>query len=224
MVPAQPATDPDRVAAAPVSSGGLKVKICGITNAKDAEKSIEAGADALGFIFYENSPRSIKPEKAREIIEVLPPFIATVGVFVDVPEAQVRKVKSMTGIRLFQFHGQEPPSFCERFRPHAIKALRMQGAQWYEALRMYHVSGFLLDGYAAEGESSPQDRRQWVQAKSAAEKWRVILAGGLGPGNVAHAVQLVRPYGVDVARGVEVKPGMKDWVKVRDFIQSARGA
>lgn len=199
----------------------MRVKICGITNEKDADKAVEYGADALGFIFYEKSPRVVKPERVREIVQLLPPFVEPVGVFVDAPEEVIRKTMRVSGIHLVQLHGQEQPAFCSRFFPHAIKAFRMQGGGWSDRMGEYQVLGYLLDGFA-DSEADVLQKRSWLQAKKAAERWKVILAGGLTPKNVGQAIDLVHPYGVDVAGGVEIKPGMKDWVKMRDFIQRAK--
>ncbi|MBI2890603.1 MAG: phosphoribosylanthranilate isomerase [Nitrospirae bacterium] len=202
----------------------VRVKVCGITNAKDAERAILYGCHALGFIFYANSPRAVTVETARAIVRDLPPLVETVGVFVDESEGRIRKTLEATGIQTVQLHGEEAPAFCARFEPRAIKAIRMQGGGWMERLDEYRVRGILLDGFVDPHESGVAGRKRWTLAREAASKRVVILAGGLTPSNVAEAIGLVHPYGVDVSRGVERNAGVKDWSKLKAFMEAVQGA
>lgn len=202
----------------------IRIKICGITNLDDAVAAAELGADALGFNFYPESPRFIEPEKAAEIIYQLPPFILTVGIFVNEPEEKVREIHERTGIQVFQFHGDESPEFCERFERRVIKVLRVKDRESLHSIMHYKVSAFLLDSHQdglRGGTGVPFD---WDLAKDAARSRRVILAGGLTPENVGEAIRRVKPYGVDVAGGVEKEKGIKDHGKIKKFIAEVRKA
>ena len=202
----------------------IRIKICGITNLDDAVAAAELGADALGFNFYPESPRFIEPEKAAEIIYQLPPFILTVGIFVNEPEEKVREIHERTGIQVFQFHGDESPEFCERFERRVIKVLRVKDRESLHSIMHYKVSAFLLDSHQdglRGGTGVPFD---WDLAKDAARSRRVILAGGLTPENVGEAIRRVKPYGVDVAGGVEKEKGIKDHGKIKKFISEVRKA
>ena len=203
----------------------LKVKICGVTSATDALDAVEAGADALGFMFYPPSPRCVTLERASEIIRQLPPLIAKVGVFVNPTEEEVRRALEQCGLDTLQFHGEEPPQFCRQFGLKVIKAFRIRDAASLEAVRPYATEAWLLDSYVAGKQGGTGTPFHWDLAV-AAVKWggRVLLAGGLTPENVAAAVRQVRPYGLDVSSGVESAPGKKDAAKVRAFIQAARTA
>jgi phosphoribosylanthranilate isomerase len=205
----------------------LRVKICGITNLQDALAACAFGADALGFVFYERSPRYISPERAREIIRRLPPFVSTVGVFVDRPPQEVERMVRQVGLDVAQLHGHEPPEHCQApFR--LIKAIRVRELRDLRAVEPYKglVSALLLDAYSPEALGGTGQVFNWSVALDAEvlEGVRVILAGGLRPDNVAEAVRLVRPYGVDVASGVEAEKGVKDHHKLRLFIQAAKAA
>ncbi|MBI5056340.1 MAG: phosphoribosylanthranilate isomerase [Nitrospirae bacterium] len=203
----------------------LKIKICGITNTDDASAAIEYGADALGFVFYQKSPRYITPETAKTIISSLPPFIKTVGVFVDKEKKEVEKITAYTGLDLIQFHGSEPPEYCSTSRK-VIKALRVKELSDLEPLKRYKTaSAFLLDTYSSETIGGTGQIFNWEIAIEAKKFGRIILAGGLTPENIEEAVKLVQPYGVDVASGVEGSiKGRKDHKKLRLFIERARGA
>lgn len=201
----------------------VKVKICGITNAPDAQAAVEAGADALGFMFYEPSPRWIRPVEAAQIIRALPPFVAKVGVFVDASEEVVRRALEETGIDTLQFHGNEPPEFCQKFQAKVIKAFRVRDAQTLRQLAAYNQEAWLLDAYAPDKLGGTGTKFNWQLASEAVKLGRpVILAGGLTPENVADAVRQVHPFGVDVSSGVESSPGKKDQAKLREFITAAR--
>lgn len=193
----------------------LRVKICGITNLEDALLSIELGADALGFIFAP-SPRQIKPERAREIILRLPPFITTVGVFVDEDPRKVEDIADFCCLDALQFHGEESPEYCEIFRRKVIKAFKIRERKDLEKLNGYNVSAFLLDS-AIKGQPFDWNLLRGLQCDKP-----IILAGGLNPENLESALNLIRPYAVDVSSGVEAYPGKKDEAKLRRFMEVIR--
>jgi len=206
----------------------VKVKICGITNSEDALAACEYGADALGFIFYKKSPRFIELERVKDIIKDLPPFVTTVGVFVDEDADRISEIADAAKLDIIQLHGSEPPEFCNVFKRKIIKAFKIQGqgargkGQENE-IRRYTVSAYLLDTYKEGVEGGTGETFNWEIAKEAKGFGRIILAGGLTPQNVAEAVETVMPYGVDVSSGVEQKPGKKDLQKVKNFIERAKG-
>ena len=200
----------------------VRIKICGITNLDDAMAAAELGTDALGFNFYPESPRYITPEKAAEIIYQLPPLIMTVGIFVNESEERVRDIESQTGIQVLQFHGDESPEYCERFERRVIKAFRVKDRESLHSILHYKVSAILLDSHTdglRGGTGVPFD---WGLAKDAALSRRVVLAGGLTADNVGEAIKRVRPYGVDVASGVEKEKGIKDFGTMKKFIAEVR--
>lgn len=202
----------------------IKIKICGITNFDDALAATEAGADALGFNFYKKSPRYIDPGKTAEIIAQLPPFVMPVAVFVNEREEKVRDIMFTTGIKVLQFHGDERPEFCERFGTRTIKAFQVKDKESLKHMVHYHVSALLLDSYRRGVRGGTGEIFDWHLAVVAKTFGRVILAGGLTPENVAEAVKLVQPYGVDVAGGVEKEKGIKDHAKMKKFITEVRKA
>lgn len=201
----------------------VSVKICGITNIEDAQLAVEAGADALGFVFYPPSPRYVTPEQARLIIRTLPPFIIAVGLFVDASAGAINAIAEQCDLDRIQLHGRETPDFCEAVARRVIKAFRMKNAESLASLPSYRVSAYLLDAYV-EGAlpGGTGSSFVWELAWQAKPYGPVILAGGLTPENVGDAVRQVRPYGVDVSTGVEQAPGLKDPHKVRTFIARAK--
>ena len=206
----------------------VKVKICGITNSEDALAACEYGADALGFIFYKKSPRFIELERVKDIIKDLPPFVTTVGVFVDEDADRISEIADAAKLDIIQLHGSEPPEFCNVFKRKIIKAFKIQeqgarGKGQENEIRRYTVSAYLLDTYKEGVEGGTGETFNWEIAKEAKGFGRIILAGGLTPENVAEAVETVMPYGVDVSSGVEQKPGKKDLQKVKNFIERAKG-
>jgi phosphoribosylanthranilate isomerase len=201
----------------------VKVKICGITNLADGMVAAEAGADALGFVFYESSPRCITVESAADLVRQLPPFVIRVGVFVNAPQDLVVRAIRECGLNLLQFHGDEPPEYCLQFGLMSMKAFRIRDAAALQALRNYPTDAWLLDAYAPDKPGGTGETFNWDLALEA-QAWGcpIFLAGGLTPENVAEAVRRVRPYGVDVSTGVEAVPGSKDHAKLKAFIQAAK--
>ena len=204
--------------------GNVRVKICGITTADDALAAVEAGADALGFVFFDKSPRNVSPENARRIIEALPPFVQTVGLFVNETAENVNSIAAECGIDTVQLHGDETPEQARQIRRRVMKAFRVRDLSSLDGLERYEVSAYLLDAYAPHLYGGTGLTFNWEIAHRAKEFGRVILAGGLTPENVAQAVAQVRPYGVDVSGGVEKSPGRKDPEKVRKFIIRAKNS
>jgi phosphoribosylanthranilate isomerase len=201
------------------------VKICGLTNVADALVAAYAGADALGFVFYAPSPRSVSIEAAAEIARELPPAIVKVGVFVDAPQDFVIRAARSCALNLLQFHGQESPDYCLQFGLMSMKAFRIRDEASLGALGAYPTDAWLLDTYAADKAGGTGETFNWDLAVQALGFGRpIFLAGGLTPSNVAEAVRRVQPYGVDVSSGVEAAPGRKDHARVRDFIQAAKAA
>lgn len=199
----------------------VRIKICGVTRAEDALAAVRLGADALGFNFWPGSKRHVTPAAARAIIARLPPFVTSVGVFVNQLEGEMRAIAAETGIQLFQLHGDEPPELCARLPLPVVKAIPVDQVRTLSRLLSYEVSAFLLDtpsrGYGGSGQ--PFD---WSLAEGVSEVAPVILAGGLTPENVAAAVRAVRPYAVDVASGVESSPGVKDMGRMSRFFAAVQ--
>jgi len=203
----------------------MHIKICGITNSDDALAAVDYGADALGFVFFDQSPRYIPYEKAAAIIRKLPPFVTAIGVFVNESPEYIEKTVSMTGIDVIQLHGSEfPKDFILSRR--VIKAIRVKSLESLDPLIHFkdRVSAFLLDTYTQDLLGGTGQIFNWDIAVEAKQFGRIILAGGLTPDNIAEAVRWVRPYGVDVSSGVELEKGKKDHKKLQHFIERARGA
>ncbi len=188
----------------------IRVKICGITNQKDAQDAIKAGAWALGFNFYKKSPRAIGAFKAKKIIDSLPPFVTPVGVFVDQKEGAVKEILDFCGIRTVQLHGNETPAYCQRFKKKytVIKAIRVADKLDEAMLKAYDVHAFLLDAHVDGIPGGTGTTFDWDLARRAKSlNVPIILSGGLHYNNVVEAVEKVAPYAVDVCSGVE-EPGM----------------
>jgi phosphoribosylanthranilate isomerase len=198
------------------------VKICGVRTLDDALFAAKAGADAIGFNFWPQSKRFLPIEEAGHIAKKLPARLSTVGVFVNAAESEIMSAFQHGAVDFVQLHGDETPDFCRRFAGRYWKALRLRGEESLSQLDAYGGDLLLLDAdapnYGGSGERADVDL-----ARRAAAKRRVLLAGGLTPENVADAVRAVRPYGVDVASGVESSPGVKDRTKVAAFITAAKG-
>lgn len=202
-----------------------RVKICGITNVEDALAAVDAGAHALGFMFFAGSKRHVSLPQARDIIRALPPFIARVGVFVNGTDNEVREAVRVTGVDTLQFHGDETPEFCARFRPLKVyRAFRIKDAASLEQLPAFDaVDAWLLDSFVAGQQGGTGERFNWELAVRAREMGKpVILAGGLNPDNVAEAARRVAPYGLDLSSGVESAPGRKDAVLMNRLFSALR--
>lgn len=203
-----------------------KVKICGITNAEDAAAAVDAGADALGFVFYRKSPRYIEPKLARQIIMSLPPLVTPVGVFVNEEQQVVRNLMDDCGLALAQLHGSESATYCQELGRPVLKALRVKDRSAFLALAEFRgragVRGFVLDAFSDQAYGGTGQVIDWQLAAEAAKVASILLAGGLTPGNVEKAIQAVQPYGLDVSSGVEMAPGKKDHEKVRAFMRAVR--
>jgi len=197
-------------------------KICGITQVDDALVAASAGADAIGLVFYPKSPRAVTIELAAEICAALPPFITTVGLFVDADHFEIEDVIQTVPLDLLQFHGEETPAQCEAFNKPYIKAIRMRDdVDLNEAAEQYsNARGLLVDTYNPDEAGGTGEVFDWDRVPDGLDT-PIILAGGLEPGNVAEAIQRVRPYAVDVSSGVEQRKGIKDAAKIRAFIDAA---
>lgn len=199
-----------------------KVKICGITSLDDALMAAEAGADALGFVFFEKSPRYLDPEKAAGIIAGIPPFVQVVGLFVNAELDFVNSTADSCRLDIVQLHGEESPAYCQSVRRRVMKAFRVRGMESLAQMADYSVAGYLLDAYSPNSYGGTGERFDWDCAIAAKGRGPIILAGGLDADNVASAVARVAPYGVDVSSGVESSPGRKDPAKVRRFVLESK--
>jgi phosphoribosylanthranilate isomerase len=203
----------------------VRIKICGITNVADAIAAVEAGADAVGFMFYERSKRYVTPDAAAEIAAELPPFVVRVGVFVDPLSEIVNETASTSGLTALQFHGAESPEFCAQFGLPVIKAFRIADKSSLDQIPAYQTSAWLLDAAVPGQFGGTGETFEWQLARTATKLGRpVILAGGLTPENVVQAIREVHPYAVDVSSGVESSPGRKDSQRMRLFVRSVRDA
>jgi len=190
----------------------VKIKICGITNHQDAASAVELGTDAIGFVFAP-SPRRITPEKAQQIINAMPPFVQTVGVFVNERPDAIRQIMRFCGLDLIQFHGDEPPEVCEDFMPRSIKAFQIRDRSVLHAMTPYKgkTKAMLLDTYADQKRGGTGKRFDWnLAAMGKTLGVPIILAGGLTPSNIERAISMANPFAVDVSSGVEDRPGKKD--------------
>lgn len=201
----------------------MEVKICGITNTEDAQAAVECGADALGFIFHEPSPRYISPERAKAVIEELHSQICKVGVFVNLEHQRIYEIAQYCGLDLMQLHGDESPEYCRRFPAiKLIKAVSPRGAEDLKSLDEYAVRSFLIDSryrglYGGTGKTC-----DWGLAAMIANEKPLILSGGLGPENLEEAIRNVSPLAVDICSGVESAPGIKDHEKMRMAVEKVR--
>ncbi len=197
-----------------------RVKICGITRSEDAQAAIAAGADALGFVFYEPSPRAVSIEQAAQVAKDVPAFVTNVALFVNPTEAQVRTVLEQVRIDLIQFHGDEDNDFCRQFNRPFIKAQRVRQTSDVVAscLRFPDALAILLDSYKPGVPGGTGESFNWDLIPETAEK-PIILAGGLTSENVAQAIEQVAPFAVDVSGGVEMEKGIKDAQKIQAFLR-----
>ncbi|QXH48464.1 phosphoribosylanthranilate isomerase [Pseudomonas xanthosomatis] len=203
----------------------VRSKICGITRIEDALAAAEAGADAIGFVFYAKSPRAVDVRQARAIIAELPPFVTTVGLFVNASRCELNEILEVVPLDLLQFHGDETPADCEGFHRPWIKALRVRpGDDLEAACREYAgARGILLDTFVPGVPGGTGEAFDWSLVPAKLSK-PIILAGGLSADNVAQAIRQVRPFAVDVSGGVEQAKGIKDAAKIEAFMQAVRQA
>lgn len=199
-----------------------KIKICGITRPEDAAAAADLGADAVGLVFYDKSPRAVDIKQANDIISFLPPFITVVGLFVNPEKNFVNNIIDNVSLNLLQFHGDETVQFCEQFHMRYLKALHVkQNMQPNEILYMINkyptAAGILLDTFSSDAKGGTGKCFNWHKVPQSTTP--IILAGGLNGDNIVNAVMQVRPYGVDVSSGVEILPGVKDKDKIATFIR-----
>jgi phosphoribosylanthranilate isomerase len=201
----------------------VRSKICGITRIEDALSAVEAGADAIGLVFYAKSPRAVTVQQARAIIAAMPPFVTTVGLFVDASRGELEEILDAVPLDLLQFHGDESPADCEGYLRPYIKALRVKpGDDIAAQVALYpNASGVLLDTYVPGIPGGTGEAFDWSLVPVGLSK-PVILAGGLTAENVAQAIVRVRPYAVDVSGGVETAKGIKDAEMIRAFMQAVK--
>lgn len=201
----------------------VRVKICGITRAEDALAAAQFGADAIGFVFWEQSARYVTADAARKIAELLPPFVDKVGVYVNPTRDWVEETASTAGLTLLQFHGDEEPAFCNQFLLPYIKAIRVQeGLDLLQYENRYsHAKGLLLDTYATGKPGGTGHVFDWNLIPQNLSL-PFILSGGLHPGNVCLAIEKTQPWAVDVSTGVEASKGVKDKNKIAAFMQGVR--
>ena len=207
----------------------IKVKVCGITNLADAEKSLDFGADALGFNFYPPSPRCMAPEGARAILQRLPEGSCNVAVFVNEPKAKVREIVAQGELAngrqaysALQFHGEESQEYCRGWSMKVIKAFRVREKKSLAGMELFPADFYLLDSWSSGyGGSGAAFSWEWLEG---VKTEKLILSGGLSIENVVEAIRRIHPYGVDVCSSVEARPGIKDHAKLKEFILAAKGA
>ncbi len=209
--------------------GRTRIKMCGITRMKDMEAGVDAGLDAMGFIFYEKSPRNVKPDFVRSVVARMPPFIDCVGVFVDRDRQELEELVEYCGLSHAQLHGNENPKYCERVERFAspcrvVKAFRVSGESKASDFSPYDdvAHGYLLDTYVKGNAGGTGARFDWGIIDGLSLQRPMILAGGLSPENVVEGIQSVAPFAVDVNSGVEIEPGIKDHVKLAEFVRKVR--
>ncbi|MCF6258618.1 MAG: phosphoribosylanthranilate isomerase [Gammaproteobacteria bacterium] len=202
-----------------------RIKICGITCPEDAQHAAALGADAVGLVFYGPSPRNVDIKQACAVMNVLPPFVTSVGLFVNATMGEIQGVLDQVNLDLLQFHGDESPEFCTRFSRPYIKAIRMRENVdlQVEADQYAQAQGLLLDAYHPALPGGTGESFEWTRVPDDLPM-PVILAGGLNADNVGEAIRTVQPYAVDVSGGVEAEKGIKDWGKMADFVAGVRVA
>jgi phosphoribosylanthranilate isomerase len=203
----------------------FRIKICGLTRPQDVHAALRAGADALGFQMS-RGPRKITPEKARRLVGLMPPLVTPVGVFVDEPLSRLKRLIKFCGFKAVQLHGNEKKAYCAALPVPVLKAVRMRRADSYRAYPTYPVAAFLLDSYNKNipGGTGESFQFHWARKAVSAFPAPVLIAGGLNPANVGRALRMSHAFGVDVASGVETRPGHKDPRKILLFIRNARKA
>ena len=204
---------------------GARVKVCGITRRDDALLAADLGASAVGFVFWPPSPRYVEPGVAAAIARELPADVAPIGVFVDAPVDDVRRIAALVGLAAVQLHGDEPPTLCDELPYRVLKAVAVAGAATHEAAeRVPARVTVLLDARDPVRKGGTGRTVDWRVAAEVAVRRRIFLAGGLRPENVGEALRTVRPYGIDVSSGVEVAPGRKDAGRLRGFFEEVARA
>lgn len=203
--------------------GPTRIKICGITRLEDARSAARYGADAIGLVFHESSDRCVEPDTARALIAALPPFVTAVGLFLDAPAERVRAILEAVPLDELQFHGREPADYCRAFDRPYVKALGMAGEIDVTAAAADYpdARGVLVDSHAPGQDGGTGEVFAWERLP-AERDFGLILAGGLSPDNVTEAVRCVQPDAVDVSSGVEQSRGIKDEVRMREFIEEVR--
>jgi len=203
-----------------------RVKICGITNLKDAQAAVEAGCDALGFVFYKKSPRYIAPQKASEISAAVPKRVKKVGVFVNENAKVIRCIARECALDMLQFHGDESPEFCRQFRGQkVIKAFRVKKNIPFKRIMRYTTHAFLFDAFDKSAFGGTGKAFDWVVLRGIHTLKKIIfLSGGLNEKNLQEALATVRPDWVDVASSVEIRPGIKSHRKIKRFMAKVRCA
>lgn len=206
-----------------------RIKMCGLTRIKDVEAGIDAGLDALGFIFYDKSPRNVAPDFVKSVVAKMPPFIHCVGVFVDRDRKEVEEIVEYCGLSHAQLHGKEDPKYCERLERfvspcHVIKAFRVGDKSTSADFLPYDdvIHGYLLDTYVKGNAGGTGEVFDWSLIERLNLQRPVILAGGLSVTNVEDAIKLVGPFGVDVNSGIEIEPGIKDHSKLNEFVRKVK--
>lgn len=199
-----------------------RIKICGITHLKDALTAVDAGADALGFIFVPDTPRFVNSDQVAAIVAELPPFVTTVGIFASKDAAKITTIADQCRLDAVQLHADVTPEFCRNLDKKVIKVVRVKDESSLSILSDYDVNAFLLDTYVEGKMGGTGEVFDWNLALRAKHYGRIIVAGGLNPDNVAQAVRRVNPYGVDVGSGVESCPGRKDPDKIRKFVDAVK--
>ncbi len=201
----------------------IKIKICGITNERDALWAEKLGVDALGFIFAE-SPRRVYPRAVEKIISFLPPFISRVGVFVNEDKEKVREIAQICSLTSLQFHGEESPSYCQEFKEwKVIKSFRVKDEEILKEIPQYKVDAYLLDTYSVNKHGGTGRTFNWEIAQKVKKLGvPIILSGGLNLENITQGITKVKPYAVDVSSGVEKEPRKKDHQKLKDFVKKIR--
>ena len=206
-----------------MSHGRVRIKFCGITRLEDAERAVSLGVDALGFVFHPSSPRFVEPAIAAGIVRRLPAFVTAVGLFVDAPLEQVRETLRSSGIPLAQFHGDEPPDYCAAYGQAYVKAVRVRNESTITSAASDYAgaAALLLDTWHPQLAGGTGQVFDWRLVPAACSR-PLVLAGGLASDNVAAAIALVRPYGVDVSGGIEQSKGIKDPARMRAFVAEVR--
>jgi phosphoribosylanthranilate isomerase len=198
----------------------MLVKICGITRREDADVAVEYGAQALGFVFWPGSPRAIDPSRARAIVRTLPAFVTPVGVFVDQPAEYVEQVAALVGLGVVQLHGNESVAYASALSRPVLKAMTVDAARGPAGEQWPDTTMILLDAHDPVRHGGTGLTIDWTRAAVVAARRRVVLAGGLTPDNVGHAIASARPFGIDVSSGVEQAPGIKDRGRIRALFEA----